>query len=136
MTIQYNASDLGTLKCIFTRYKGTMLRMLVNSPAFWTLNCAHGACLIADRYSESYKLPAMDWLAIQMLSPLVAFFLIFYTSKAYGRLTSFFEQVLQPRAPSPCVTSPLWLAALAKARTRLPIPYDLRRPRPLLCSQS
>ena len=111
MTIQYSADEIGTLKCVFAHYKGTMLRMVFNSPAFWFLNVAHGAILIGDRYSESYKLPPMTWGAFHdVLGPTVAFFLIFYTGRAYERLNSFFAQV-----PAVALSSRI-------ARSRLPSP--------------
>ena len=94
MTILYDAGELGTEKCIFTRYKGTMVKMVMTSPAFWLLLCAHGGCLIADRYSADYQIPEMDWLAFNMISPLVGFFLVFYTGRSYARLTTFYEQII------------------------------------------
>ena len=94
MTIKYDAGDLHTLKVIFTQWNGTMIKMLAKDPAFWSLNIAHGVCLVADRYSSTYQIPQLDWKAFNMISPLIAFFLIFYTGKAYGRLTSFWEHCI------------------------------------------
>ena len=94
MTILYNAGELTTEKCIFTRYKGTMVKMVMTSPAFWILNSLHGVCLIVDRWSESYQIPQMDWKAFHMISPLIGFFLVFYTGRSYARLTTFYEQII------------------------------------------
>ena len=79
--LQYNA-DVERYRFL-SRWKHTVLPMVVKDPIFWLLMGWHGFIVLAQQaaHSQDAELPPLNWKAAATLASLLSFFVVFYGAR-------------------------------------------------------
>lgn len=87
MVVMYDANEM-TIPKTMTRWRGTMMPLVLRKPAFWILVSVHGILQAIKGY-DLVNLPQFAWQSTGVISGIVTFFLVFYMNQCYGRMMGF-----------------------------------------------